>query len=187
MSTFNTTFESIQPSGRPCIEHIRLQDYATDAIAHVIHKQWRQSTGRTTYVVAGADEEAVMLHEDLQRDGIPAKFLECVRPEAQPERLEEFPERIFVLTYQQMMHILLGHSSKSGWLLRDTPSFPNNITIILNFGMVDISYNMAICFALLATSVALRKYLLVVVSINEAPLPGPGSAPLARIHEVVVQ
>lgn len=79
----------------------------------------------------------------------------------------------------------LGPHRNGTWSVPD--DLMRNITVVLSFGMVDTSFDMAVCFAVMATTMLTSEFLLVVVSMKKATLPGPDAPDLVRIQEVAVE
>lgn len=182
MSRVKSNFKPILPCDQPRIEHVRIRGYAVDAIARVVAQQWRQDEARAVWVVAGTTQESWFLYEDILAEGLAEASVKFVRA---PDDLQG-EGGVCVLSYELMKGLLFAHRARHGsWAVPG--DFPRNITVVLNFGMVDTSFDMAMCFAILATAITrLPGFLLVVVSMKEATLPGLGTPSLARIQEVVV-
>lgn len=67
------------------------------------------------------------------------------------------------------------------------PRDADAVTVVLNFGMVDTTFDMAACFAFMTATMLTADFMLVVVSMKDAILPGLDLPSLVRVHTVVVE
>lgn len=185
MSGLTSSFEPVVPHGAVCIEHIRLRNNTTDALAHVAARQWMEDSAnqRDTWLIVGSDVEWRLVTNELLKERVPYGRLQVGPPSAGAQEGTGF---FRLMTYREMQPVVTARCAV-GWTLPE--EWSGDTTIMLNLGWGNTTYDRALVYA--GLSMMLRAdagtaVLLCTVEDDTAGWSGRDASRLSRVQVIEV-